>query len=235
MRAAASGSSDSNERIKMYFLIDFENVQSEGLRGADFLEENDCVTIFYSAATHNCENRYLEEIEQSGCTFDTCKLVQTRKNGLDFYIATRVGEFYGSGHTDRVAIISKDKGFQAVCDYWNSRLPSNKRIVLSQSIERSLMSSNEHSNRVKQIRNKLNNVDIEVFQARYEERRHMREMLKQLFGDTSFMDRVGEIQDLLETGNNKKVIYLNSLHRFGRKEGLEIYDRLKPMLCQNAQ
>ncbi len=26
---------------------------------------------------------------------------------MDFYIATRVGEFYGTGHKDRVAIISE--------------------------------------------------------------------------------------------------------------------------------
>lgn len=145
----------------MYFLIDFENVKSNGLRGADFLEENDYVTLFFSSVAHNCENRYLEEIEQSGCTFDTCKLVKPGKNGLDFYIATRVGEFYGSGHNDRVAIISKDQGFCAVRDYWESRLPANKKIILSPSIERSLITSNDNSERVKRLRNKLNCVDID--------------------------------------------------------------------------
>ena len=73
----------------MYFLVDFENVRSNGLRGAEYLNENDYLTLFFSRVAHSCENRYLEEIEQSGCTFDTCKLVKTGKNGLDFYIATR--------------------------------------------------------------------------------------------------------------------------------------------------
>lgn len=219
----------------MYFLIDFENVKSSGLRGADFLEENDRVTLFFSSASHNCENRYLEEIEQSGCTFDTCKLIKTGKNGLDFYIATRVGEFYGSGHNDRVAIISKDQGFQAVCDYWGRRLPSNKKIILSPSIERSLIASNDNSDRVKRLKSKLNSVDIAIFQAKYEERRRLQEVLQQLFGTTVFADKLNEIQELLETGNGKKVIYLSSLHRFGKKQGLEIYDRLKTILYQNVQ
>lgn len=80
----------------MYFLVDFENVRSGGLRGVDYLEESDYLTIFFSNAAHSCENRYLEEIEKSGCYFDTCKLKNPGKNGLDFYIATRVGEFYGT-------------------------------------------------------------------------------------------------------------------------------------------
>lgn len=80
-----------------------------------------CYNVPFSLAAHSCENRYLEEIEKSGCTFDTCKLVNMGKNGLDFYIATRVGEFYGGGHEDQVAIISKDQGFHAVRDYWDNQ------------------------------------------------------------------------------------------------------------------
>ena len=118
----------------MYFLVDFENVKSNGLRGVEYLEKEDYLTIFFSQFAHSCENRYLEAIEQSGCTFDTCKLINTGKNALDFYIATRVGEFYGNGHQDRVAIISKDQGFNAVRDYWDVRLGNNKKIIISNNV-----------------------------------------------------------------------------------------------------
>lgn len=47
----------------MYFLVDFENVRSNGLRGADYLDKNDYLTLFFSSAAHSCENRYLEEID----------------------------------------------------------------------------------------------------------------------------------------------------------------------------
>ena len=164
----------------MYFLVDFENVKSSGLRGTDYLEKEDYVTIFFSKEAHSCESRYLEEIEQSGCTFDTCKLLKTGKNGLDFYIATRVGEFYGGGHKEQVAIISKDQGFNAVRDYWDARLENGNKIIIAPSIERSLIAGNEKSERVKRLKQKL-----------------------------------------------------NSLHRFGKKQGLEIYGRLKPILYQN--
>lgn len=219
----------------MYFLVDFENVRSSGLRGVDYLEDSDYLTIFYSDAAHSCENRYLEEIERSGCHFDTCKLIHTGKNGLDFYIATRVGEFYGAGHKDRVAIISKDNGYKAVRDYWDVRLPSNNKIIISQSVERSLIASNDNSDRVKCLKEKLAGVEIDVFQARYEERMKLREILRQIFGGTDYAGKMPEIQKMMETGKTPKVIYLNSLHQFGRKQGLEIYNQIKPVIYQNAE
>lgn len=72
------------------------------------------------------------------------------------------------------------------------------------------------------------------FRQNTEKRRRLQEVLTEIFGDTIFADRLSEIQDLLENGENKKIIYLSSLHRFGRKQGLEVYDRLKPILYQEA-
>ena len=214
----------------MYFLVDFENVRSGGLRGVDHLEESDYLTIFFSNAAHSCEKRYLEDIERSGCHFDTCKLKNTGKNGLDFYIASRVGEFYGAGHTEQVAIISKDQGYKAVRDYWDVRLPTNKKIIISPSVERSLIASNDNSDRVKRLKEKLAGVDIDVFQARYEERMRLQGILRQIFGGTDYAGKMPEIQNIMETAKTPKIIYLDSLHRFGKKQGLEICRRIKPVL-----
>lgn len=218
----------------MYFLVDFENVRSGGLRGVDYLEDSDYLTIFFSNAAHSCENRYLEDIERSGCHFDTCKLKNRGKNGLDFYIASRVGEFYGTGHKDRIAIISNDQGYKAVRDYWDVRLPANHKIIISPSVERSLIASNDNSDRVKRLKNQLSGIDIDVFQARYEERMRLQKILRQIFDETDYASKMLEIQDMMETAKAPKIIYLNSLHRFGRKQGLEIYRRIKPVLYQNA-
>ena len=175
----------------MYFLVDFENVHSEGLRGVEFLQKGDYLTLFYSKAANVCEQRYLKQILNSGCTFDTCKLARTGKNGLDFYIATRVGEFYGNGKTDRVAIISKDQGYKAVRDYWDARLAANNRIIIGSSIEKSLISSNGNNERVKKLRQQIRNVDLDVFQAKYEERMRIRRELENAFAESPFENRVG--------------------------------------------
>lgn len=214
----------------MYFLVDFENVRSGGLRGVDYLDDSDSLTIFFSSAAHSCENRYLEDIEKSGCHFDICKLKNTGKNGLDFYIASRVGEFYGAGRKERVAIISKDQGYKAVRDYWDARLPPNNKIIIAPSVERGLIAGNDNSERVQRLKNQLSGTDLEVFQAGYKERMRLQEIVRQIFGETDFAGKMSEIQNMMETAKTPKIIYLNSLHRFGKKQGLEIYRRIKQAL-----
>ena len=161
-------------------------------------------------------------------------MARTGKNGLDFYIATRVGEFYGNGKTDRVAIISKDQGYKAVRDYWDARLAANNRIIIGSSIEKSLISSNGNNERVKKLRQQIRNVDLDVFQAKYEERMRIRRELENAFAESPFENRVGEIQELLGKAEDKRIIYRDSLHRFGKQNGLLIYNRIRPILYQQA-
>ena len=135
---------------------------------------------------------------------------------------------------ERVTIISKDQGYKAVRDYWNVRLLFNNKIIIFPSVERSLIASNYNSNRVKRLKEKLAGIDIDVLQARYEKRMRLQEILRQIFGGTDYASKMPEIQNMMETAKTPKVIYLNSLQQFGKKQGLEIYRRRKPVLHQNV-
>ena len=61
----------------------------------------------------------------------------------------------------------------------------------------------------------------------------MQQMLKEVFSGTAFMGRLEEIEEILKSGATPKVIYLDSLRHFGRKEGQEVYRMLKA--CANFQ
>ena len=63
----------------MYFLVDVENVKNAGLRGSDSLLPTDHVILFYSDSTPHLEARHLEDIRDSGCGFEVCKLLKVRK------------------------------------------------------------------------------------------------------------------------------------------------------------
>ena len=78
----------------MYFLIDFENVGNEGLRGAQYLLKEDAMTIFFSQACEQIGQGCLRQIMDSFCRLDICKLKKTGKNALDFYIAAKTGEIW---------------------------------------------------------------------------------------------------------------------------------------------
>jgi hypothetical protein len=52
------------------FLVDYENVYfKEGLKGADYLNENDKLTIFYSNACPSIRRDEMNAIFNSGCEF----------------------------------------------------------------------------------------------------------------------------------------------------------------------
>lgn len=211
----------------MYFLIDFENVRNLGMRGTEHLLPTDHVIVFYSADVPSMEQRYLDEIQRSGCGFEVCKLLTKRKNGLDFYIATKLGELFGREQCERAVIVSNDTGFQSVRDYWQERSGTRHRVALSESIEHGIIVVGENGKRANLIRSYRKIRDIGQFYVAYQEDIRLQQALRAAFEGTVYADRLQEIQDLLKTGKTPKVLYLDSLRHFGRKAGQEVYRRIK--------
>jgi len=60
--------------------VDYENVIStDGLKGVEYLNENDTLVIFYSQCCEKIRVEYIEMIEKSKCEFKTYKLARTGK------------------------------------------------------------------------------------------------------------------------------------------------------------
>lgn len=212
----------------MLFLVDFENVGNAGMKGCGYLNAQDYMIVFYSEAKKHMEQRMLESIIASGCKFEICKLRKTGKNALDFYIASRLGELIGKGCEDIAVVVSNDGGFQSVRDYWEKAAAKKRRVLLSSCIEDGIVSGNENNERTKTLRKLREKYVIDEYYSAYMERKRVRMVLQNLFEGTEYESRLEEIQNMIE-GKEKsaKVIYLNSLHLFGKRNGLEIYNRLK--------
>lgn len=215
----------------MYFLIDYENVKNLGMRGSEYLTATDCVIVFYSKSSPVMERRHLDNIQNSGCGFEVCELLTKRKNGLDFYIATKVWELFGAERCKNAVLVSNDSGFQAIRDFWQERSGTKHRVALSESIEHGIITAGENSGRANLIRSNRKLVDIGQFYAAYQENLKLRRTLQELFKGTVYSDRLQEIQDIVKTGASPRVIYLDSLRHFGRKDGQEVYRMLKT--CTN--
>ena len=213
----------------MYFLVDLENVHEAGMQGSGYLNQEDKLILFYSDSAPTLETRYLEDIQESGCEFAICKLKKARKNALDFYIVTKLGEIFGSGYSGIVAIISQDDGFRSAKEYWAQCSQPARTVVLGESIERAIISANLRDQRTQMIHQRTKKLEIASFYAAYKENRRIREALEALFEGTEYQSRIGEIEALLNGGKDQspKVIYLNALHRFGRRDGLAVYRQLK--------
>ena len=146
----------------MYFLVDYENTGSRGLKGAACLCPEDSVVIFYSDCCRKIEYGVLQELLDSRCTLELCILDTPRKNALDFYIASRIGEICADREAEptRIAVVSRDGGFKSVQEYWEKKARNRKDIIVSESIECCIRDAGANDFRTKQLERSLKIVDL---------------------------------------------------------------------------
>lgn len=216
-------------------LVDYENVSmTDGLKGVEYLNENDTLIIFYSQCCEKIRAEYIEMIEKSQCEFKTYKLTRTGKNALDFYIAVECG-FLSAGGQKQICIISKDKGFGAVSDFFRIKEEIGDATVrVAANIESALAASNaqEDELRKKLIKEKSRTLNIDAEQARNKEHRAFIEKISRIFEGTKYEEKTDRILHFIESQSVKspRVLYTGSMHEFGRKDGREIYQMLKKVV-----
>ena len=216
-------------------LIDYENVSTtDGLKGVEYLNENDTLIIFYSQCCEKIRAEYIEMIEKSQCEFKTYKLARTGKNALDFYIAVECGILSSCGEK-QISIISKDKGFCAISDFFRIQNElEGVTVCVASNIENALVTliSPENEKRKKIIKEKTRALSIDVEHARIQEHRAFVEKITKAFEGTEHEEKTEKIIDFLERQDIKmpKVLYTSSMHEFGREEGRAIYQMLKQVV-----
>ncbi len=109
------------QQQKRLYLVDYENVSDSGLVGVDTLTENDTVIIFYGSLVKSVAYDSLIAITSSKANIEHMKAEKTAKNYLDFQLTTYLGYKLGKSFYDQIFIISKDAGFDAVVDFWNTK------------------------------------------------------------------------------------------------------------------
>lgn len=216
-------------------LVDYENVSAtDGLKGVEYLNENDTLIIFYSQCCEKIRAEYIEMIEKSRCEFKTYKLARTGKNALDFYIAVECGVL-GSRGEKQISIISKDKGFGAVSDFFRIQTELDGVTVrVASNIENALVALNapEDEARKKLIKGKTRTLSIDAEQARIKEYRAFMEKITKAFEGTDYEKKTDKIIRFIEGRDAKtpRLLYTGSMHEFGREDGRMIYQVLKQVV-----
>lgn len=101
------------------YLIDFENVASEGLSGITYLSPEDQVIIFYSANSNRLSMKMHILIGKSTCNLSYFEVSVGGKNALDHQISTWLGYLIGTGAAQRsYYIVSRDMGYRHVANFW---------------------------------------------------------------------------------------------------------------------
>lgn len=216
-------------------LVDYENVSStDGLKGVEYLNEKDILTIFYSQCCEKIRTEYVEMIEKTRCEFKAYKLEKTGKNALDFYIAAECG-FLSARGEKQICIISKDKGFSAVSDFVHMKDETEGiTIHIASNIENALLALNAlgDAERKRVIKGKVKALNIGVEQSRIREHKDFVNRITKLFEGTEYEKQTDNILKFMEECENKrpKLFYRNSLYEFGRDDGRAIYQMLKSIV-----
>ena len=222
------------EDKSMYFLIDYENVNYAGLEGTEFLQKEDTVCIFFSNVSDKIVAYRMKDIEMSGCKLEICKLKNARKNALDFYIASKVGEIFATDRNAKIAIVSADNGFASVLDYWQARLTVHNQLVRSRTIAKAISFVCGENVRKKLVDERLSVLDLQTEFAKYEERNRIVNTLEDILGDTEYERYIPSIANMLVANNKPKVLYLNSLKSFGKKDGTVVYRMIRECVHAHA-
>lgn len=210
------------------FLIDYENVFAHvGLKGAEFLNENDKVYFFYSQACPSIRKDEMDAILNSKCDFKVCKLIRAYKNGLDFYIASEAGALAENGEK-QIAIISNDTGFNAVLDYLKYKYTSNEFWACkAPSIEKAITTLNASCDvdRRAELQNRMFTLDLGQEYAKYKERNQFKEQIKHALIGTDYEEKTDAVISYVSESRllGKRIVYTNALRKFGKNEGVEIY------------
>lgn len=213
----------------VHILVDYENVSNDGLIGTEYLNRDDRVTVFYSDTNTTIQKGFFNDLAKKAGSFDTVKLKQVRRNGLDFYIATRIGQLLETNPDEKILIISKDQGYLAVTDYCEKYAGMREKIQLAETIEAGLLVIDGDTERRRKILDNRNVVSLEMEYALYNERNALYRQIAELLSNTPYMDAIDQIFGIMEYSSTPKEKYAATLHAFGIRRGQEIYRIMKQL------
>ncbi|MEA4966106.1 MAG: PIN domain-containing protein [Oscillospiraceae bacterium] len=110
------------------YLIDYENVNTDGLNGISRLSAEDTVVIFYSEKADRMTFGLHRRLMESKAVIDCKKVEVGGSNALDFQLSSYLGFLIAQGRQTQFCIVSNDRGYEHVAGFW-SRQKIDVRLV----------------------------------------------------------------------------------------------------------
>lgn len=210
-----------------YYLVDFENVRTDGIKDLKGVQEGDAMIVFYS---ENCKSTTLDVLEKIialNLKYTSFKVKVGSKNALDFQLTSYLGYLIGQGgENTKFYIVSEDKGFETVADFWREQNVSVSCISLKDqtpapkpSVPAPKPSAPKEikKNEPKEKKSKVASKDLATL-----------EEIKTLIGKSNEPAEVLKVFNQYKT----KVAINNGLAKYYKdsKKASEVYKKLKPLL-----
>lgn len=102
---------------KTIYFIDSENVNDNWIDTIPQIKKTDEIKVFYTEKSTNVSYEKFSRIAEGEANLNWIKCF-TGQNALDFQLVTDLGYSVAKGAKDTFVIISNDKGYDAVVNYW---------------------------------------------------------------------------------------------------------------------
>ncbi len=109
------------------YLVDFENVKSDGLNGIADLKAEDRVMIFYSVNADKITFSLHKRMNESSANISFWKVDVGHKNALDFQLVSYLGYLLAKNDKEEYVIVSNDTGYNSVITFWKKK---NYKVML---------------------------------------------------------------------------------------------------------
>ena len=199
-----------------YFLVDFENVRTDGIKDLKGVQEGDAMVVFYSENCKSITLDVLDSIIALKLKYNSFKVKVGTKNALDFQLTSYLGYLIGqSGMDTNYYIVSDDKGFEVVADFWKEQGISVSCISLKDPVAVPKKEATKKAEPKK--KSKVSSKDLATLDE-----------IKTLIGKDNEPAEVLKVFNQYKT----KVAINNGLvkHFKDTKKVSEIYKKLKPLL-----
>ena len=242
--------------IKTYYLIDYENVGSEGFKGCEKLRETDIIHLFY---TDNSRKIDLDIINDHGESKLITHKVPTGNQSADMHLGSYLGYLIGKECTGqdeecKIVVISKDTGFDHIIEFWkaekNVKISRNEKIsgkqvkkqtvkekdgqMIEQSGQKTEKQLNEQPE--KQLAKQSENQNTKKPKQKIVDMKAGTKKLQQEL--VLVLDKAGMPKEVVnyvsttveknaEDKNRKQQIYRSIISKYGQTKGLNIYNHIK--------
>ncbi|MGP1613434.1 MAG: PIN domain-containing protein [Catonella sp.] len=118
-----------------YYLIDLENIGADGINHLKDLKKDDVLYIFYTEQHKNISVEVMELLMEMKLEIIYQKVKTGTKNALDFQLSSYLGYMIGREEEDtNYHIVSNDKGYDCICDYWRAEGKNVDRIAPAEMV-----------------------------------------------------------------------------------------------------
>lgn len=134
--------------MKVFYLVDTENVHSVWVKFLQFMNPQDEMLLFYTPNSQGLSYADLDMLKDGNYNFHMIKCF-TGRNGLDFQLSSYLGFLIHQNPDAAFHIIANDNGYDAMIRFWQGRNISVKRLTvdavkkMSSSLEKSALDPQE--------------------------------------------------------------------------------------------